>query len=167
MVQEFNDSSKVHINRDDTGLPRDVLHVEEPYVSVAKTPQLAAQEYLEKFHDVLGIATEELKHPGHAAEMRPIESPVEYRFLDEKTQFDMTTVTFSQTCLGLPVWHAGVAIQIMQNPMRVISAQSTLHSNVNVEMPSENDVNRLEKLDVKMLAKQLGLSEAQKEFDLK
>ncbi len=112
MNQTFNDASKAHINRDDEGIARDVLHVEEPCVSTARTPQLAAQEYLEKFSETLRITAEEQRHLGLPLETRHIEAPVEYRYLQENKQFDMTTVAFSQTRLGLPVREAGLAVQM-------------------------------------------------------
>jgi hypothetical protein len=47
MFHEFNDDLRVHIDRDNEGVARNVLHVEEPYLSSARTAQLAAREYLE------------------------------------------------------------------------------------------------------------------------
>lgn len=107
MVHEFDDSNAVHVHRDQQGIARDLLHTDEPYVSSARTPQLAAQEYLEKFGPMLSISHEQLRHLGLQPEPEPIDAPVEYRFLDEKVQFDTTTLVFSQTCLGLPIREAG------------------------------------------------------------
>src|SRR5215813_6003149 len=42
MYQEFNEAHKVHVNRDDKGVARELLHTEEHFVSQAHTPQLAA-----------------------------------------------------------------------------------------------------------------------------
>ena len=55
MQHEFDEGLKAHINRDEDGVVRNVLHIEEPFLSRARTPQLAAQEYLEKFRTALGI----------------------------------------------------------------------------------------------------------------
>ena len=166
MSHEFNDSLKVHINRDVDGNPRDLLHIEEPYVSKAPTPQMAAREYLEKFGSLIGITAEELKHLSQSPETKPIEAPVEYRFLQEKMQFDTTTVVFTQTCLGIPVWGAGLAVHIRLNPLQVVSAQLTHHVSLEVRKPPEEAVRRLEKLHTRVLAKHLGLSKDQKEFNL-
>ena len=128
MPHEFNEAASVHMNRDDSGVVRDLLHIEEPFVSRARTPQLAAREYLEKFGGLLGISADQLQNFGLHPEARPVEAKVEYRLLDEKTQFDTTTVIFSQTCFGLPVWEAAVAVHLQHDPLRVVSAQSTIQN---------------------------------------
>jgi hypothetical protein len=167
MQHEFHETSKAHIDRDDDGVARSVMHVEEPYQSKARTAQLAAHEYLERFRETLGIQAEELKNLSLPPETKPTEDRVEYRFLEEKTQFDMTTVVYSQTYFGLPVWEAGLAVHTMENPFRVLSAQSTRHARMEAKRPTERALDRMEKLELKVLAKQLGLSERSKEFDLK
>jgi zinc metalloprotease ZmpB len=159
MAHEFDDRSAVHVHRDHQGVARDLLHADEPYISSARTPQLAAHEYLEKFGPMLGIAPEQLRHLGLSPEQEPIDAPVEYRFLDEKVQFDTTTLVFSQTCLGLPIREAGLAIHMRREPQRIISAQSTLHPHVHLTPPSGRAVARLRKLDAKTLAQGLGLAE--------
>ena len=107
MPQEYNESAKAHVDRDDLGNVRGVLHVEELYASAARTPQLAAQEYLEKFAGLLGLKDTELRSLGLNTESAPNADGLEYRLWAEKTQFDSTTVTFSQSYFGLPVWEAG------------------------------------------------------------
>jgi len=165
MASEFDEVSKLHIERDESGVARQ-LHLDEPYLTTARTPQLAAGEYLEKFGDVLGVQTEQLRKLVHSPAEAPVEAPVEYRYLEEKTQFDTTTVVFNQTCLGLPVWEAGIAVQIAHSPMRVIALHSTHHPEVHVEPPAPRALTRLERLDTKALTKALGLSGDSKTFDL-
>ena len=167
MQHEFHETSKAHIDRDDDGVARSVMHVEEPYLSKARTAQLAAHEYLERFRETLGIQADELKNLSLPPETKPTEDRVEYRFLEEKTQFDMTTVVYSQTYFGLPVWEAGLAVHTMENPFRVLSAQSTRHARMEAKRPTERALDRMEKLEPKVLAKQMGLSERSKEFDFK
>ncbi|MBZ5621064.1 MAG: hypothetical protein LAQ69_20400 [Acidobacteriia bacterium] len=165
MPQEFNESANVHMNRDDSGIVRDLLHVEEPFVSTARTAQLAAREYLDAFGGMLGIPGEQLFRLGLRVEERPVEAGVEYRLVDEKTQFDTTTVVFSQTCLGVPVWEAAVAVHLMHNPYRVVSAQSTIHQDVRVELASKRTLDRAHQLTEETLARSLGLPEKGGEFD--
>ena len=81
---------------------------------------------------------------------------VEYRFGQEKPQFDMTTVVFEQTFFGLPVWQAGVSVHMRQKPFVVLSAQSARHVGVDAAMPSDKALQRIAKLDLKTLAKQVG-----------
>jgi hypothetical protein len=163
--EEFNESANAHVNRDQAGVVRDVLHLEGPYVSTAPTAQLAAQDYLQQFRALFGISHDELHSMSAVRAERAEPTDVEYRFLTQKTQFDTTTVTFSQTCLGLPVWAAGLSVQLRQDPFRVISAQSTVHTDVRVAAPSEETINRLVGLDEQALARSLGLSEQEERFD--
>jgi hypothetical protein len=96
MSHEFDDRSAVHVHRDIQSVARDLLHIEEPYISTAGTPQLAAREYLDKFGPLLGITHEQLDHLWLAPEAAPIDARVEYRFLDEKVQFDTIVLVFSR-----------------------------------------------------------------------
>ncbi len=164
MAHEYDLVAAIYVNRDDRGVVRDLLHADEPYRATAHTPQLAAQEYLEKFGARFGIGHEQLQHLGMSPEATPIEAPVEYRFLDEKVSFDTITLVYSQTCLGLPIREAGLAIHMRREPLQIISAQSTLHPQVELAAPSERAVKRLRALDEKTLATHLGLREDHKIF---
>ena len=165
MSHEFDDRRPVHVHRDDRGVTRDLLHIDEPYISSAGTPQLAAREYLEKFGPMLGITNEQLSHLGLSPEATPIDAPVEYRFLDEKVQFDSIALVFSQTCLGLPIREAGLTIHMRREPLQIVSAQSTLHPDVDLTPPGDRAVARLQKLDVKVLARHLGIAERHHGFE--
>jgi hypothetical protein len=45
MIHEYEERLKLHFHKDQRGVVRDLLHVEEPFASRARTPQLAAREY--------------------------------------------------------------------------------------------------------------------------
>ena len=81
---------------------------------MAGTALVAAREYLEKFGGVLGIAPSELSNFGLPAETSPVDAGVEYRFDQEKPQFDTTTIVLAQTYFGLPVWEAPDLILVSQ-----------------------------------------------------
>lgn len=158
MPAEFSQSANVHVSRDGSGVVRDVLHLEGPYRASAPTAQLAAQEYLRQFHELFAIAPGELRSLSLAPAERPEPLDAEYRFLTEKTQFDTTVVTFSQTYLGLPVWEGGISVQMRQNPLRVVSAQSTARAGLRVALPPDAALDRLARLDERTLARGLGLA---------
>lgn len=166
MPQEYDESAKAIVDRDDAGVVRGVLH-EQVYVSAARTPQLAAREYLESFGGLFGIAPSELNSLFSNAESEPTADGVEYRLQAEKTQFDTTTLTFNQTYFGLPVWEAGLAIQIKSDPYRIVSVGSTAHPFVEAEKPSAAALRRLNAIDEGQLAESLGLSPAVNGFDEK
>jgi zinc metalloprotease ZmpB len=167
MYQEFNQEHNVQVNLDDKGVARELLHAEEPFVSEAPTPQLAAAEYLSKYGGLLGIEAKETDNLSLAPEAAMVDAGGELRFRSEKKQFDMTTVTYRQTYLGLPVWHGGVSIHMKHGPFRVVSSQSTRHPDLDAKRPSKAALTRVKKITKTTLAKQLGLSAKQKEFDLK
>lgn len=159
MSQEFDAQRKVHITRDSQGTARELLNVEEQYPSTASTALLAAREYLDKFGDRLGIAPAELANFSLSPEPYPTDAGVEYRFVQEKPQFDSTTVVFSQTQFALPVWEAGIAVHMRQRPFVVTSSQSTRHPHVDTTKPSERALARVKEIDPRTLAGILGLSE--------
>ena len=158
MNQEFNTAANVHINRDSAGIVRELLHTEEHFISQARTPQLAAAEYLAKYGKLLGIVPQETTNLSLTAEADPTETSGELRFRHEKHQFDMTTVGYQQTHYGLPIWQAGEAIHMKNGPYRIVSSQSSRHADVTVKRPDAAVLTRLKKLDEATLAQHLGLS---------
>lgn len=167
MHQEFNEANKVHINRDDKGNAKDLIHNEDRFVSQANTPQQAATEYLSKYGGLLGITSEETGNLTLAAEKEVGDSTSELRLDKEMRQFDTTTVAYQQTHFGLPVWHAGVTVHMKGKPYEVISSQSTRHSDVDAKRPSAAVLAKVKKVSAATLKKQLGLSGANTGFDLK
>src|SRR5579871_2263163 len=165
MYQEFDRAHKVHINRDDRGVPRELLHFDEQVVSEAPTAQLAAKDYLARYGNLLGVGAGEMSNLALTAAAEPSSAGGELRFDAEKHHMDMTTVVYRQTHFGLPVWHGGVAIHMKENPYRVVSTQSTRHPDVDVKRPSADVLARLKKIDEATLRKLLGLSDDDKRFD--
>lgn len=162
MEQLFDENASVQVTRDADGTVRDLLHVDEPFISTASSPLLAARDYLAKLGAVLGISDAQLTHFSLAPESTPTRDGVEYRFSQEKPQFDTTTVVFEQTYFGLPVWEAGVAVHMrQQRPFLVFSAQSSRHADVSAEMPSDQALARIYKLDAKQIIKALAVDQSQ------
>jgi hypothetical protein len=157
MDQEFIADRDVYLDRDQLGTVRQLRHLDAPFASATNTPQLAAAEYLHSYGDLLELTTSELEalslHP--AAE--PEDVGVELRYLGEKQQFDTATVAYNQTVLGLPVFEAGVAVQMKTAPFRVLSSQSTQHPEIHVDHPTAAALKRAQALNAAQLARALGL----------
>ncbi len=164
MPQEYDVSAKAHVDRDDRGHARGVVH-EQFFQSKARTAQLAARDYLEEFGALFDLKPAELQSLALGAEEAPSSDGVEYRLWAEKTQFDTTTITFAQTCFGLPIWDAGLAVQVKPNPYRITSAESTAHVEVSADKPSPAALARLGKLNEETLAQSLGLTPGIKGFE--
>src|SRR5207248_208998 len=159
MFQEFRSDRNAYLDRDTAGVVRQVLHTLEPVSSTARTPQLAAADYLQRFGDLLGVTSDQLTSLSVAPSTALEDAPVEFRFIQERPQFDTTTVAFHQTDFGLPIWQAGLSVQLKNDPFRVLSAQSTLHPEVKLERPSDDAVKRAELIDEQELARLLGLEQ--------
>ena len=162
MRQEFDLERNVYVDRDDAGIARQLLHTHAPVPVEARTPSLAADNYLHQFGDLLGLTSEHLEHLTARAATVVEDVPVELRFFEEKRQFDTTTVAYYQTALGLPVWQAGVAVQMKMDPPRVVVAQSTIHPDLVVKAPSKKALKTAESIDEGELARLLGLKHQSK-----
>ena len=157
MDQEFDVARNVYLDRDHEGTVLALRHLDAPFATTARTPQLAAADYLHDFADLLQITPAALDNLGESPAPTPQPVGVEFRYLTEKSQFDTTTVAYQQTALGLPVFQAGVAVQMKTGPFRVISSQSTQHPAVEVERPAADVLKRAESLTPTQLAQSLGL----------
>lgn len=159
MNQEFDPGRVVYIDRDPRGTVAQLRHLDRPYVSRARTPQLVAADYLHEFRDLLEIPEATLANLGATPSAEPGASGVEFRFVTEKHQQDLTTVGFSQTVLGLPIFHAGVSVQI-KGDGTVLSSHSTQHPDVKIARPDDGSLKRAESLTPTRLAHALGLASA-------
>ena len=122
MFEEFNARTETRIIRDTGGVARVLSHPDRYIAATASTPRRAAQDYLGRYGKIFGVKRAHLKNLLQPVERRPTEADVEYRFEAEKRQFDLTTVAFRQTYLGLPVWEAGLSVSMKHQPLRVLGA---------------------------------------------
>jgi zinc metalloprotease ZmpB len=158
MFEEFDARTETRIVRDADGVAR-VLSNQDRFVATkAATPRLAAKDYLSRYGRLLGLRAQHLKNLLLPVEHTPTDAAVEYRFVAEKHQFDLTTVAFHQTYLGLPVWEAGLSVAMKHQPLRVIGARSTLHPKPEIARSSAKHLRKLQKLDAETLGKHLGLA---------
>src|SRR5215831_8086662 len=160
---EFEESSSSRIIRDAESIVRAVLHTQKPVRIGAATARSAARDYLLTRSALLGLDQRELENLHLRPRGEPAEAGVEYRFLSEKQRGDMTTVTFQQTCVALPVWEAGISVHVMRRPncFEVICVQMTRHSELAIKslMPPQQVATRIASFDARVLAKQLGLAD--------
>ena len=158
MYEEFDGRTRTKIVRDADGVARVLSHADRHVAVKAATPQAAAGAYLSRYGRLFGLKQQHLKNLNRGVVQDPTGAAVDYRFLREKSQFDVTTVAFDQTRFGLAVWEAGISVTLKHNPLRVIGARSTLHHKLDVKRPSAAHVERAKAIDVETLAKCLGLA---------
>src|ERR1700730_13662850 len=158
MYEEFDGRSRTKIVRDADGIARVLSHAARHVAVQAATPPAAASAHLRRYVHFLRLKQQHLKNLTRSVVQDPTGAAVDYRFLREKSQFDVTTVAFDQTRFGLAVWEAGISVTMKHNPLRVIGARSTLHDKLTVKRPSATHVQRAKAIDVETLAKSLGLA---------
>ena len=156
MFEEFDARTQSRIVRDESGVARILSHPEYHLVTRASTPQLAAQAYLRRYGRLLGLRQQHLKHLSSPVAHELTDAGVEYRFLVEKRQSDITAVAYHQTYLGLPVWEAGFSVTMKHEPFRIIGARSTLHCKFSIKRSRATERSPL--LDNETLAERLGLA---------
>ena len=169
-IIKFDANSNAYVIRDRQSVVTAVLHTQGPVPVNAGTALDAAEIYLLANARLLGLNATEFGNLRLSPQEDPNENGVEYRFLSEKAQFDITTVTFQQTCLGLPVWQAGISVHLkrLTNHFEVICVQSNRHEKMErdrVKVPDET-WKKLKSLDPKILAKKLGIEDKAILFDI-
>ncbi|HEU4756270.1 MAG TPA: hypothetical protein VFS72_06380 [Agromyces sp.] len=129
---------------DDEGRVRHVRHVDEHWRSSEERPRDAAIEYLRTRTGGLETADASLEHLDEPVSYtEPREEGSSLRLVEEKQQFDSSTVAFAQTYLGVPVWRTGVTVTVKtERPALVVESTSTTIADVSAELPSPESVER-------------------------
>ena len=142
----------------DAGVARIVSHQDHYVLTGASTPRLAAREYLRRYGHLFGIERPHLRDILRPVADRPTDADIAFRFEAQKRHFDLATVVFHQTYLGLPVWEAGLSVTMKGRALHVIGARSTSHPKLKISGASAKHLDKLCKLDVQTLAGYLGLA---------
>jgi zinc metalloprotease ZmpB len=161
---EFDEPSNAYIIRDKQSVVRAVLHNQKPVVVRAAAALEAAKNYVLAHVELLKLDPSQLSNLDRPVD--PNGTDADYRFLSEKRQFDVTTVTFQQVYRGWPVWRSGIAVHLKHLPdsFHVISAHVPRHNSLTPGFldTMARDVRRV---DEPALARQLGLADDASQFD--
>jgi hypothetical protein len=161
---KFDAASGAYVILDRQSAVRAVLHNQKPVIIDAASPLQAATTHVRGHAELLGLDSSQLKNLERKVE--PGAPDMEYRFLREKPQFDVTTVTFHQTCQGWPIWRSAVAVHLKHLPksFKVISAHIARQDALTRDFVSRmaRDVRTV---DERTLAHQLGLPDSGQGFD--
>ncbi|MFZ3311498.1 MAG: hypothetical protein WA280_19260, partial [Xanthobacteraceae bacterium] len=159
MFEEFDARIQAKIVRDADGVARILSHPDRYVAAGARTPRAAARDYLSRYGHVFGVQARHLRNLLKAPERNPTGAGHEFRYVDAKPQFDLTTVAFQQTYFGLPIWEAGLSVTMKHAPLRIVGARSTSHPKLGLKRPAAAHLARAKMLDAKTLATHLGLPE--------
>jgi zinc metalloprotease ZmpB len=147
MDDQYDPDLKAQVSTDEDGTVRHILHTDERWLPSEEDPRRAAMEYVRSQAAPLRIqeaTLDSMEEPvSHAAPRSEGES---LRVVEEKRQFDSTTVAFAQTFLNVPVWGTGVSVTIKGGPSRIVDCTNTTLADVQAEMPPEEAVARWREL---------------------
>ncbi len=131
MSEDFDHQREIYLERDSTGLVRQLWPADRNRHTTAQLPQQAAAEFLTEHGATLGIEAGWLTGAGLAD--TATDGSVELRFDGEQSTFDTTTVSFQQTWNGIPVWRSGATVTLRTEPTRVASVQNTTWPDIEVD----------------------------------
>lgn len=153
---KFDERSNAYVIRDTRSAVRAVLHNQKPVTVNAATAREAAKKYVLQHAELFGLDPSQLTDIDHPVDH---DTPdLAYRFLSEKPQFDVTTITFQQTCQGWPVWRSAIAVHLKLLPK--------YYSVISVHIPREEALSQdfaatmsrqLRYVNEEALAHQLGI----------
>jgi hypothetical protein len=154
----FDERSNAYIIRDRQSVVRAVLHNQKPLLIHAAAALDAAKNYVLARAELLGLDPSQLTNLDRRID--PNSPDIEYRFLSEKKQFDVTTVTFQQTCRGWPLWRGAIAVHLkhLSNSFQVISAQARQHDTLTRDFLTRM-TREVTPVDERTLAHQLGIDD--------
>ena len=159
----FEITPDVFVETDDQGIARHLEHIRSPYTAataglVQAAPDQLAMQYVRDVAEIYGVPREWL-----AGLEPPVEAgaaPPDGLFLaGESGATGLAVLSFVQRRFGLPIWEAGIAVNVLLDPVRVTSSRSTLHQVVEGDPPDPAARYTGDKVTPPILARLLGLKE--------
>ena len=144
--------------KDKSGRVRELLHIQKPFTAQVATPQALSTTYIQAMSPRFAIKQDEIKNLNLPPDDKITKAGIEYRFIKEKQIMDISTLVYVQTYAGIPVWQAGLAVQMKREPLGVLSSQFTGLSGIKIKFPSKTIIKRMEELDSKGVARLFGIS---------
>lgn len=161
----FQLTSDVEVQRNEKGRIRQLSHLTHPFFGdeISKNdPRALAAAYLNEVAEIYGIAPRLFRTLGQKPAIEPDDAGTELRFSEEKHMMETSTVSFSQTQFGIPIWEAGFSVVMQGEPLRVTSSHSTLHDVEQMARPTLRGPLVPQRITARRLAEtlQLGAREA-------
>jgi hypothetical protein len=138
---------KGHITAGESGYVAHIRYSQELRPTLANIPLEAAADYLREAADLLRIDRRQLDHLHvNAQSVEPTELGADYRVEDVKTLFDATTVSFTQTYFGVPVFRRGVSVKLKHGPNRIVGMTNNSESRLEGDLPSQERIDYFRRL---------------------
>jgi zinc metalloprotease ZmpB len=143
MITTYDPTLQAHLSIDDDRTVRQIRHSQEAWLGEENVPRLSAAEYLQSVAGTFGIPQEQLTRLHQTVSfLEPREQGVEYQLSEVKRAFDSTTVGYYQTYLNVPVWRAGLSVQLKDNPTRVVGSTNNSEYELRGKLPDRQVVER-------------------------
>ena len=128
---EFNPERNVYLERNKQGTPVRLTHTHTSLFIPGESAHIVASRYLREYGDIFGLKRGQLKKIilSHAV---------------EDMQSFTTSVLFYQTEHSLIVWNSVISVQMRSKSFRILCASSTLHSGIQILIPSKNEIAKAE-----------------------
>jgi hypothetical protein len=147
MKESYRPDLKAHVLTDAANRVRAIRHTQEYWESPTGGGLMTAVAYLREFAKVYEIPTKKLDRlEAKVSFLDPREQDEEYRLGEERRQFDSETLSFYQTYLNVPVWLAGIKVNVKQGPNRVVASEDTTQIGVDAKMPATEVIERYKEL---------------------
>jgi len=136
----FRLDPSVSVVRHEDGSVAAIEHIQQPFESgsglSASNPRALGAEYLRNVSPVFRIPNSFLRDLNAPVASEPNEDGISLRFAEEKNQHVVTTVSYVQTALGLPIWESGFSVSVLPSPLRATSSVSSIKFDVKVNAPT-------------------------------
>jgi hypothetical protein len=153
----FNDNIVI----DEIGVVRHIQHspkssskTKEKISLMKDTPQLIANEYIKEMAPTFGIKPELLTELGkqnkEKVKFQLNDAGEKILFSDEKQIMNTHIISYVHTFNEIPIFQSGLSVTI-NDGMGVVSSQNSVHSDLQIQMPSENAEFLPQNIDVEKL----------------
>ena len=165
----FEITPDVKVKRDSKGIVRRLNHPRQPFTAERAaavaglgttetvTLRAIADQYVREVLPAYQLDSEMAVNLADPITNEITEEGPRLKIVAEKILGRQATISYAQTCLGLPVWEAGLTVQLRGSPARVTASQSSIHHELEVEPLNEDAPHRPEGVDEETLSRLLGL----------
>jgi hypothetical protein len=133
----------VHIGKRADGSTSLLRHNQEPFTKemaelTVISPTNLAKSYMKRVQADYDFHPEMLLTLDEPLDGQLRKEKSRLRYAGKKSVKGTQIVSYAQTFLGLLVWRAGVNVRMHADPLQVVSSQSTVHLNIDLELPKLN-----------------------------
>lgn len=152
---------------DQAGVVRQLQHLQQPFtadqaalVQDVASPRALADAYVRKVAPLFRLGNEAVETLARAPERAELaaDQGTQLKFVREKQLGGATVVSYVQTYRGIPVWQGGVAVTVLDRPLRVTSATNSTFDAIEAAPPAADLIKAMGQVQPGRLAEALGVA---------